>query len=380
MNISFIIQSLQLVIFSQSYQNLRNCKIKRNHHYNLNPFPISSTRAHDDEISFIKFTKLSIMTSIFSFLILQNHPTQSNAAVSFPISAASITTERNNNNNNQNNDEYRKYLSETNTNQPSSIRSKNPFSFGVDSQGSFNICPGSSYSLIAYNCISSQDDRPQYFLEPVSYDDQIWTNTRNKLLVLLTSMPGTTILNDSNDRYLHVKFAVSDMSIGNNDEYDECEFYFTPNDNIIQFRSLRQYNNLESTATSNSNMNTNTKSNSMNNVNTNPYSYIINGKSGGKNIDVSQSNRKRIEMIIKKLNLEYIPVLRNRQSVLFGLVETPFDSFGPPTVIFDQNINENSENHDNQNVNKNNENQDSENSFKNTILEGMSIDDLVGLE
>lgn len=224
----------------------------------------------------------------------------------------------------------------------------NPYSFGIDSQGSFNICPGSSYSLVANNCVSSQDDRPQYFLEPVSYDGS-WITTKNKLLQCLLSIPGTTILGDSNEggskesAYVHVKFAISG---GNEGAYDESEFYFPPNDNIMHFRSLRQRPSVSSAG--------------LSDEDTNPYSYIISSKSGFQSIDVSQSNRKRMEMIIKKLNLEYIPILRNRKS-LFG-IETPFDSFGPPTVIFDHNVDEDAV------LNKQ------------SVLYGLTVDDLVGLE
>ena len=228
----------------------------------------------------------------------------------------------------------------------------NPYSFGIDSQGSFNICPGSSYSLVASNCVSSQDDRPQYFLEPASYDGS-WITTKNKLLKYLLSIPGITILGDSNEdrskesTYVHVKFAVNTGNSGNEETYDESEFYFPPNDNIMHFRSLRQQRPSFSAT-------------GLSDEDTNPYSYIINSKSGFQSIDVSQSNRKRMEMVIKKLNLEYIPVLRNRKS-MFG-IETPFDSFGPPTVIFDHNIDGDAE------------------SNKQSVLYGLTVDDLVGLE
>ena len=71
------------------------------------------------------------------------------------------------------------------------------------------------------------------------------------------------------------------------------EFYFTPNDDIIQYRSLR--------------------------------------RQGGDFLGRDQ--RDRVEQIRKELRFENIAVLRNRQSLFF--LESPLDQFGPPSSIFD---------------------------------------------
>ena len=76
---------------------------------------------------------------------------------------------------------------------------------------------------------------------------------------------------------------------------DDIEFYFTPNDNTIQYRSLRR------------------------------KGYDILGL----------ENKNRIEKMRLALRFTNIPVLRNRRRVLF-FVESPLDSFGPPTIMFDK--------------------------------------------
>jgi uncharacterized protein (DUF1499 family) len=163
---------------------------------------------------------------------------------------------------------------------------------GVDNLGLFHPCPP---YLLQPSCVSSQDDRPPYFLEPWCYDGSM-TTTLNNLLQTLTNLPGATINSENSDsqagRYIHVTFHNSDNTI------DETEFYFTPNDNTIQFRSFRKDGSWD------------------------------NG-----------TNRKRVEKIRQQLSLEYVPVLRNRRRVLF-FMESPFDTFGPPTILFDQLIDE----------------------------------------
>ena len=76
---------------------------------------------------------------------------------------------------------------------------------------------------------------------------------------------------------------------------DDLEFYFTPNDSTIQYRSLRR------------------------------KGYDILGL----------ENKNRIEKMRLALRFLNIPILRNRRRVLF-FVESPLDSFGPPTIMFDK--------------------------------------------
>jgi len=71
------------------------------------------------------------------------------------------------------------------------------------------------------------------------------------------------------DRYIIVRF---ETELGN-EVYDETEFYFTPNDNTIQFRSIRS----------------------------------------GNSVPDFGSNRNRLEKLRIALNFESVPVLRNRR-------------------------------------------------------------------
>ena len=76
---------------------------------------------------------------------------------------------------------------------------------------------------------------------------------------------------------------------------DDLEFYFTPNDSTIQYRSMRR-----------------------------------------KGVDIfALENKNRIEKMRIALRFQNIPILRNRRRVLF-FVESPLDSFGPPTIMFDK--------------------------------------------
>ena len=156
----------------------------------------------------------------------------------------------------------------------------------VDNLGFFATCQSNSYA-----CVSSQDDRPPYFLEPWCYDGST-SAMYTRLLRYLVDYPGCTIISGSeNERYLLVQFKNNDQTI------DECEFYFTPNDNTIQFHSYRIL----------------------------PKNQLID----------FNVNKNRIQLIANKLHLESVPVLRNRRRVLF-FIESPFDTFGPPTILFDK--------------------------------------------
>lgn len=76
---------------------------------------------------------------------------------------------------------------------------------------------------------------------------------------------------------------------------DDLEFYFTPNDNTVQYRALRRVG-----------------------------------------VDLlALENKNRIEKMRLALRFSNIPILRNRRRVLF-FVESPLDSFGPPTIMFDK--------------------------------------------
>jgi uncharacterized protein (DUF1499 family) len=168
---------------------------------------------------------------------------------------------------------------------------------GVDNSGMFRLCPEDpTFS----GCISSQDDRPVCFIAPWEYEGP-WVNAKKKLVAYLQTIQGLHIISgietsdsadgegDSIGRY--IRAVVEDTS---KRTIDDMEFYFTPNDCIIQYRSIRR-----------------------------------------EGIDfLARENRDRLERIRRALRLENIPVLRNRKSSLI-FMESPIDSFGPPTIMFE---------------------------------------------
>ena len=208
----------------------------------------------------------------------------------------------------------------------------------MDSNGLFDICDSDGSSS---SCISSQDDRPAFFQAPGCYDGNI-TVTRRKLLEKILTIsksrivPGITNSYDDvavvNDRLVRAEF--STMSLLGDHIVDEVQFYFTPNDNTIQFRSVR--NSVRSGSGSGSGY----------------FGYLLPDFGEG---------RRRLEDIRVSLGLEEVPVLRNRygssqlfehiihtymhlsrymntftrRRVLF-FVESPFDTFGPPTIQFER--------------------------------------------
>ena len=158
-----------------------------------------------------------------------------------------------------------------------------PSRMGIDKDGSFSLCPPSS-------CVSSQDDRPAFFVPPWEYDG-IFENTKGKLVRFVSLLPNCKILSDDG-RY--IRFIIDK---DNGDKVDDLEFFFPLNDSIIQYRSLRR----------------------------------------GNVITDFGENRERIETIRKALKLDNIAVLRNRRRMfIFG--ESPFDTFGPPTSIFEDGV------------------------------------------
>ena len=170
---------------------------------------------------------------------------------------------------------------------------------GINVKGLFDVCPANE------NCVSSQDDRPAYFQAPWCYDGEFTTVKRKLIDFILTILDSRIVKSvDSfaeNDRYFSAEFASE--SLYGSTIVDEIQFYFTPNDNTIQFRSLRRER-----------------------LNNYPISLPDFG-----------ANRERLENIRIALNLETVPVLRNRRRVLF-FIESPFDSFGPPTIQFEEMI------------------------------------------
>ena len=117
-----------------------------------------------------------------------------------------------------------------------------PPALGVDDSGMLRPCPED-----ASRCVSSQDDRPRCFLAPWEYDGE-WVTTRNRLVTYVLSLPGARLVAGGGDdsatgkdeagRYL--RFEVAGTDVASTPSVDDLEFYFTPNDAIVQYRSLRR--------------------------------------------------------------------------------------------------------------------------------------------
>ena len=119
-------------------------------------------------------------------------------------------------------------------------------------------------------------------------------------MTYLVSIPGCRLI-QSHDRYIRVEFTDS-----RSHRVDDAEFYFTPNDSIIQFKCERRSAAAYSSP---------------------PYLALPDSK----------VYKKRINGIRRAMEYEAIPVLRNRRrAFLFG--ESSLDTFGPPTIGFERTI------------------------------------------
>lgn len=98
-----------------------------------------------------------------------------------------------------------------------------------------------------------------------------------------TKLKGNVVVAD--ERYLRAEFVSSGL-LGT--AVDEAEFYYSPDDTLIQFRASRR----------------------------------------GEAVSDFGANRKRLEQARIALGYEKVPVLRNRRRALV-VVESPLDSFGP---------------------------------------------------
>lgn len=173
-------------------------------------------------------------------------------------------------------------------------------SSGVDSKGLLRKCSGA--------CLSSQDDTPRFFIPPLCYDGPFERMQSRVIEYLKTRLPDSRIVSPlvldfggeaKPNRYIR---ALVVQGGGGQDKLqqqsqqsqqrftDELEFYFTPNDNTLQFR----------------------------------FQHL------GEPVDFGGVNRRRIEDLVRVLGFDYVPVLRNRKQQWwsFGL-DTPFDEFGP---------------------------------------------------
>ena len=167
-----------------------------------------------------------------------------------------------------------------------------PDSVVVDKTGLFGLC--TDVSLLS-SCVSSQDDRPAFFMSPWCYEGG-YQLAKTRLLEKVLEIPGASITNVrtmNTDRFVAVEF--SDEKRGT---IDDAEFFFTPNDNTVQFRSIRRGNT---------------------------YDFGV--------------NRRRIENLRIALRFDSVPVLRNRRRILL-FIESPFDTFGPATIELEKRIDE----------------------------------------
>ena len=169
---------------------------------------------------------------------------------------------------------------------------------GVDTNGLFDVCPSESPLPV---CVSSQDDRPAYFANPWEYDGSSYEVAKGKIMSYISRKYSSDLytLQEDNERYLRYAFSVGKQT----NQQDILEFYFTPNDALVQFKSERK---------------------------------TIDDKKKKENILTDfQVNAKRLESIRIGLGFEMVPILRNRRrTFIFG--ESPFDSFGPSTVQFEK--------------------------------------------
>lgn len=140
-------------------------------------------------------------------------------------------------------------------------------------------------------CVASHDDRPEVFEPPWQLPEpragqQVDLPRVSSQLKRAVLEAGGSILSQSEDqRYLRAEFLVDVPLLGQ--DADDVEWYFTPDDLIVQFRAER--------------------------------------RSGRADFG---TNRQRLEEIRQSLGWELVPVVRNRQRALF-FGESPFDNFGP---------------------------------------------------
>lgn len=128
------------------------------------------------------------------------------------------------------------------------------------------------------SCASSQDDRPGVFQEPWVYESST-ARARDRLLAYVREMQGAEVIT-ADDRYIRAEFR-------DGDTLDDAEWFFTLNDDTVQFRSARR------------------------------------DGAGDRG-----ANGRRMEQIRIALRFDKLPVLRNRKRALV-FFESPWDSFGP---------------------------------------------------
>ena len=140
-------------------------------------------------------------------------------------------------------------------------------------------------------CVSSQDDRPSVWDNPWIAEEEPRKAMKRLRSLVEKKFGGRVVLED--DRYLAAQF-VSRGPLGG-EVVDDAEWYFAPNDVLVQFRAARR----------------------------------------GETPSDFGANRDRMEKLRIALGWEKVEVLRNRRRALV-VVESPFDSFGPATYDRDE--------------------------------------------
>ncbi len=100
---------------------------------------------------------------------------------------------------------------------------KNPGLVGLK-DGRLQPCPD------AFNCVSTQDPRERYRMDPIPYKGT-QEEAREKLLSVIRRMLQSTLVKASPD-YIHVEFRSSFFEF-----VDDVEFLFDDNARVIHFRS-----------------------------------------------------------------------------------------------------------------------------------------------
>lgn len=139
-------------------------------------------------------------------------------------------------------------------------------------------------------CVSSQDDRPAVWDNPWVAEDEPNVAMKRLRRVVEQKLGGRVVLDDG--LYLTAEFT-SRGPLGG-EVVDDAEWYFAPNDVLVQFRAARR----------------------------------------GDSPDFG-ANRARMEKARIALGWSKVEVLRNRRRALV-VVESPFDSFGPATYDRDE--------------------------------------------
>lgn len=139
-------------------------------------------------------------------------------------------------------------------------------------------------------CVSSQDDRPAVWDNPWVAEDEPNVAMKRLRRVVEQKLGGRVVLDDG--LYLAAEFT-SRGPLGG-EVVDDAEWYFAPNDVLVQFRAARR----------------------------------------GDSPDFG-ANRARMEKARIALGWSKVEVLRNRRRALV-VVESPFDSFGPATYDRDE--------------------------------------------